>query len=556
MMPATIPAYGAATIKQPASGSWGMVATNHPLASAAGAEMLAAGGNAADAAVAALFTLTVVEPMMVGLLGGGLSHVRLPDGTHVVLDGLGMAPGLSRPDQFQPLPGAPGLETVGGLNAVGPQAVAAGGAVIGWCTLLQRFGTMALADVMQPAIRHASRGFRVTSYLSECAGSCVADLVRDAGLAALLVPGGTVVRPGDLLVQAEAADSLRAIAAEGPGVLHGGALGRVVGDHMAAVGGTLRLADLADYRVRERTPIRGQYRGFEVVAPPPPASSGVHIVQMLNILSGYDLGGMAHDDPARLHLLAEVLKIAFADRAAATADPDFVDVPVAAIIDSAYAESRRSRIDPLRAQPWEAEVSAAPPSCTTHLTAADRSGLAVASTQTINSLFGARMMVPGTGMIGNNNMFLFDPRPGRALSIAPGKRVTTSMAPSFVLRDGKPLFALGLPGGLRIFGSVMQAIVNLVDHGMTLQQAVEAPRLWTGGGQLELEPGYMGAADALRAMGHDVLAVRAVGGGMNGVGFGRDGMLTGAACWRADGTPIGLGGGHAAAGIRFNPDAA
>ena len=542
------------TVKQGATGSWGMVATNHPLASAAGAEMLAGGGNAADAAVAALFTLTVVEPMMVGMLGGGLSHVRTPDGAHVVLDGLGMAPGLARADEFEPLPGAAGLETVGNRNAVGAGAVAAGGAVLGWCALLERFGTMSLEDVMQPAIRHASRGFRVTNYLSECIAACVADLVRDAGMAATFVPGGAGLRPGDLLVQAEAAESLRAVANGGAGVLHGGALGRQVAAHIEAGGGSLRLSDLAGYAVRDRAPVRGVYRGVEVVAPPPPASSGVHIVQMLNILSGHDIGGMAHGGAARLHLLAEVLKIAFADRAAATADPDFVAVPVEAIMDAAYAGRRRGEISG-RAQRWAAGVSAGG-SHTTHLTVADRSGLVVASTQTINSLFGARIMVPGTGLIGNNNMFLFDPAPGRALSIAPGKRVTTSMAPTFLLRDGRPWVALGLPGGLRIFGSVMQAIVNLVDHGMTLQEAVEAPRLWTGGGAVELEPGYMAAASDLAAMGHEVLPVRTVGGGMNGVSFEEDGVLTGAACWRADGTPIGIGGGHAGAGIRFNPDAA
>ena len=544
------------TIKHPSTGAWGMVATNHPLASAAGAEMLAGGGNAADAAVAALFTLTVVEPMMVGLLGGGMAHVRLPDGEHLVLDGLAAAPALSRPDQFQPLPGAPGLETVGNANAVGAQAVASAGAVAGWCELLRRFGTMPLADVMAPAIRHASTGFRVTPYLSECTAAAAEDLARDPGMAAIFLPGGRAISPGDRLVQGDAAQSLRAIAAEGPGALHGGALGRVVADHIEARGGTLRLNDLADFVVKQRAPVRGTYRGHEIVAPPPPASSGVHIVQMLNILEGYDIGAMAHDGPARLHLLAEVLKIAFADRAAATADPDFIAVPVDAIIDKAYAAARREAIDPGRAQSWQAGVAQVREAHTTHLTVADRSGLAIASTQTINSLFGARIMIPGAGMIANNNLFLFDPRPGHALSIAPGKRVTTSQAPTFVLRDGRPLFALGLPGGLRIFGAVMQAIVNLVDHGMTLQQAAEAPRLWTNGGRLELEPGYMGAAAALQALGHDVLPVKTVGGGMNGVAFLPDGTLLGAACWRADGTPIGLGGGPAASGIRFNPDAA
>ena len=544
------------TVKQPAAGAGGMVATNHPMASAAGIEMLAGGGNAADAAVAALFTLTVVEPMMVGMLGGGLSHVRRPDGTYLVLDGLASAPAGARADQFVPLPGAAGLETVGQANAVGAGAIAAGGAVAGWCALLQQFGTMPLADVMQPAIRAAEAGFRVTPYLSECVSSCATDLARDPGMAALFLPAGMPVQAGARLVQNDAGGSLRAVAAGGAGVLHGGALGRVVAEHVASAGGSLRLEDLAGYRVRERAPIQGTYRGHEIVAPPPPASSGVHIVQMLNILEGYGIGAMAHDAPERLHLLAEVLKIAFADRAVATADPDFVAVPVAAIIDRAYAATRRGSIDGGRAQAWAAGVAPEGEAHTTHLTVADRTGLTIASTQTINSLFGARIMVPGTGLIGNNNMFLFDPRPGRALSIAPGKRVTTSMAPSYVLRDGRLRYALGLPGGLRIFGSVMQAIVNLIDHGMSLQESVEAPRLWTGGGALELEPGYWQSGPALQAMGHEVLHVKTVGGGMNGIAFTEDGRMVGAACWRADGTTIGLGGGLAAPGVRFNPDAA
>lgn len=543
------------TIKHPATGHWGMVATNHPLASAAGVEMLAAGGNAADAAVAALFTLTVVEPMMVGLLGGGLSHIRTPDGTHIVLDGLSAAPALARPDQYQPAPNAQGHETTGARNQLGATAMATAGAVIGWATLLRRFGTMPLADVIQPAIRHASRGFRVTPYLAECTADCAPDLARDPTIAAIFLPNGTPIRAGDKLLQPLAADALQAIATEGPTALHGGALGRIVADHIAAHGGTLRLEDLAAYTIRDRAPVRGTYRGHEIIAPPPPASSGVHIIQMLAILEGYDLPALQHTDPARLHLIAEALKIAFADRAAATADPDFIAVPVAAITDRTYAAHRRAQIDPTRAQAWQAEISPGGEVHTTHLTVADRNGLVIASTQTINSLFGARIMVPGTGLIANNNMFLFDPRPGRALSIAPGKRVTTSMAPSFVLRDNRLLYALGQPGGLRIFGSVMQAILNLVDHDMTLQQAVEAPRLWTNGGPLELEQGYIQAAQTLAAMGHDILPVRTVGGGMNAIAFAQDGTLTGAGCWRSDSAPIALSGAHAQPGIRFNPEA-
>jgi gamma-glutamyltranspeptidase/glutathione hydrolase len=205
-----------------------------------------------------------------------------------------------------------------------------------------------------------------------------------------------------------------------------------------------------------------------------------------------------------------------------------------------------------------AQSSAAQPSVdseshnTTHVTVADRDGRIVSATHTINGLFGARFMVPGTGMIPNNYMYNFDPHPGKALSIEPGKRVPTSMAPMIVLKDGRPCFALGLPGALRIFPSALQAIVNLIDHGMTLQQAVEAPRLWTEGGQLELEPGYARHQQALASMGHEVAIVPTVGGGMNAVAFEASGDMTGAACWRADGTVAALGGGLADAGVAFH----
>jgi gamma-glutamyltranspeptidase/glutathione hydrolase len=183
-------------------------------------------------------------------------------------------------------------------------------------------------------------------------------------------------------------------------------------------------------------------------------------------------------------------------------------------------------------------------------------GNVVASTQTINSLFGARYIVPGTGMIPNNYMFVFDPHPGRASSVQPGKRVTSSMAPVIVLKDGKPVYALGLPGGLRIFPSVMQALSNLIDHGMALQEAVEAPRIWTQGHALEIEASVpTDVTQTLRDMGHDVATVGNVAGGMGAIQFHDDGSMTGAACWRADGTPIGLGGGYARMGVRFRPEA-
>ena len=534
-----------------------MVVTNHPLASAAGAEMLAAGGNAIDAAIAALFTLTVVEPMMVGIFGGGMAHLRLADGTHTVIDGLSVAPLTAGPDFYRPISDRMPdyMEVEGRENSVGPKAVAVPGNLKAWCETLQRFGTLPLGDVMEPAVRHASRGFAVTPYLSDCVAETAADLARDPEIARLYLPTGKPIAPGSRLCQGDYAETLRTIAREGPQALYEGAIGRRVADYISARGG-LSLEDLRRYTTIERACVRGLYRGYEIVGPPPPSSGGVHVIQMLNILEGWDIAGLGFGSPAALHLIAEALKIAFADRAAATADPAFVDVPVERLISKGYAAERRAAIDLQQARSWSAGVLGPAESAnTTHVTVADGAGNVVASTQTINNLFGARFIVPGTGIVPNNYMNLFDPHPGMALSIAPGKRITTSQAPVMALRDGRAVFALGLPGGLRIFGSAMQAIVNLIDYGMSLQEAVEAPRLWTEGYAVEVEDGFPEPVrDGLRARGHDVVVVPHVAGGMNAVQFETDGAMTGAACWRADGTPIGIGGGLARANVRFWPD--
>ncbi len=544
--------------KQPATGSRGVVCSNHPLASAAGAEMLSAGGNAVDAAIATLFALTVVEPMMVGILGGGIGHVRLPDGRHVIVDGQSTAPAASDEHMF-PLARGAGpevVESAGRTNTVGALAVAVPGSLRAWTQTLERYGTFSLDDVLQPAIQLAARGFVVSPYLSGAIGDCAADMARDPELAAIFLPGGERLRTGARLLQPAYAETLRAIAKEGPGLLHGGALGALMAETLQRGGGIMTAKDIAAASPIEREPVIGTYRGYQVIGPPPPASSGVHIAQMLNILEGFEVGALGFGSVDNVHLLAEVLKIAFADRAVATADPAFVDVPVAKLIAKAYAAKRRAALRMDRAQDWLPDPSLRESPNTTHLTVADAMGNVVASTQTINSLFGARFGIPGTGLIANNYMLNFEPRPGTALSVAPGKRVYTSMAPKMVTRDGALRWALGQPGGLRIFGSTMQAIINLIDHGMELQRAVEAPRAWTRGFGLELEPAFSDeTAAALAARGHRIERVKTIGGGLNAIAFNPDGSMTGAACWRADGSVVALGGGLAKAGIRFSPDA-
>jgi gamma-glutamyltranspeptidase / glutathione hydrolase len=540
--------------KKPATGSRGMVVTNHPLASSAGAEIMLSGGNAIDAAVASLFALTVVEPMMVGILGGGITHLRLSDGRHIIIDGLSTAPSQATPDMFQPISNglASGRDTVGRKNHIGAQAIAVPGALAAWCQALQNYGSLPLKQVMAPAIRLANEGFTVTPYLSNCIKDCAADMMTDQGLAALFLPRGKALQAGKRLQQKDYAKTLQLIAKEGPAALYNGALGDAVISHLTEAGGVMRKADLTGYEALEREPIKSPYRGHTIVGPPPPASSGVHIAQMLNLLEAHDMKSLGFGSTDSTHLLAEVMKIAFADRAVATADPAFIKVPVERLISKAYAKERGAELDMARAQHWSAGLASGESADTTHLTVADNKGNVVSATQTINGLFGACVQIEGTGMLANNYMYNFDPTPGRALSIAPGKRCFTSMAPMMVLRDGRLRFALGLPGALRIFPSAMQAIVNVIDHGMSIQQAVEAPRIWCEGGPLELEPAFSDdVARELSRRGHQVSRASRVAGGMNAIAFGDDGTMTGAACWRADGTPVGIAGGLAREGMRF-----
>jgi gamma-glutamyltranspeptidase/glutathione hydrolase len=540
--------------KRPASASRGMVVSNHPLASAAGAEMLAAGGNAIDAAIATLFALTVVEPMMVGIIGGGMAHIRLSDGSHRFIDGQSTVPLAVKPDTYRSKPGSAHdvFDTIDDENLNGPKAVAVPGSLKAWCETQQRFGTMSLADVMQPAIRHASRGFAATPYLHECIVDAAPEMRTDRAISAIYLPNGKPLEAGDRVVQSEYAETLAHISRHGEAALYHGPLGDILADYMKAHGGFITREDLRSYKTVERLPVRADYRGWEILGPPPPAASGVHIAQMLNILEGHDIAATGFGTAETIHLLAEAMKIAFADRAAASGDPDFVGVPVERLTSKDYANERRRAIDPGRAQRWGAGVAQLEGAHTTHMTAADAFGNVVASTQTINNLFGAKFLIPGLGTVPNNYMNLYDPRPGHALSLAPGKRVTTSMSPMMALRDRKVVYALGLPGGKRIFTSALQALLNLIDHGMSLQEAVEAPRVWTEGNALEVERAVPdGVRAALASLGHKVVAVPTVAGGMNGIQFHADGTLTGAACWRADGTPIGLAGGLARAGVRF-----
>ena len=544
--------------KQMVSGARGVVAANHPLGAAAGLEMLALGGNAIDAAIATLFALNVVEPMMVGIFGAGWTNLRLADGTQITLDNYATAPVAATPDLYTPLSDTwpDYMETVGRANKVGYLAVGVPGTLKAWAEAVTTWGKLDLETVMQPAIRYAQRGFPASAYLCELIANAQADLAQFPAAARIFLPAGRPLRPGERVVQAELAESLLAIARSGPAVLYDGALGQTIVDAIQRNGGILTMADLRAYQTIRREPLALDYRGYTVTVPAPPCAGGVPLLQILRLLEGYDVAGLGYGTAEGLHLLAECFKVAFADRAAYLGDPAAVQAPLAWLLSPTYAAERRALIDPrqaLVARPGVRPVVES--NNTTHVTAADRDGNIACMTQTINDAFGSKALVPGTGLFLNNTMALFDPHPGRPNSVGAGRRMTSSMCPTIITQAGRPFLALGTPGGVRIFPSVLQAIINVIDHGMTLQEAVEAPRIWTQGQALEVETGVPAAVrQALAQRGHEVTVVSTVAGGMNGILFdAHRALLHGAACWRADGAPVALSGGPARPGIRFQP---
>jgi gamma-glutamyltranspeptidase/glutathione hydrolase len=426
-----------------------------------------------------------------------------------------------------------------------------------WEHVVQKFGSLTLMEVMQPAIRYAREGFKASKYLVRLINDSMEDLARFPASAEVFLPHGKPPKPNQLIIREDYAKTLEKIARKGSDVLYKGEVARTVIDDIQENGGIMTREDLKSYSIKYREPVRGTYREqYEIISTAPVSSGGVHIIQMLNILEHFDLSRLGFGSPQHIHIFAEALKIAFADRQKFMGDPDRVSVPIQGLVDKRYAAERVKEINLSKAQAYtsgEPTLYENNSDNTTHVSVIDEKGNMVTTTQTLNSSFGSKVTAPGTGMFLNNCMALFNPRPGFANSVAGRSRMLSSMSPTIVLKKDKPYMCLGTPGGTRIFASVCQAIVNVIDYGMTIQEAVEAPRFWntgipgTGGEKLNLEAGFSdNIREKLRKMGHEILIVPRVAGGMNGVMVDqKTEMLHGAACWRADGVPIGLSGGPA-----------
>ncbi len=540
-----------ATRKRPVIASQAVVSANHPLASTAGLQMLAAGGTVGDAAVAAAFAASVVEPMMLGIFGAGYILIRDgQSGEFRMIDAYSPAPSKAAPEMYDETDRtAASMGVAAPKNRIGYLACAIPGSLKGWGLLHKSLGRLPLPFVLGPAIAYAEHGFPVSQHLFQCIEAEKEKLALFRDSAKIFLPGGKAPEVGHRLRNPDHAAVLRLIAQEGFEVFYRGALGERVVSEIQSNGGIVTRDDLENYSLIECEPIHGTYRGHEIVGVPLTSAGGILIQEALNILEGFNLNALGFATASYWHLILEVLKVIFADRNSYLGDPSFIDVPINRLLDKGYAAERRRSINLHASSTPASAPHIADASHTTHIAVMNAQGDMVLMTQTLMEFFGCRAVIPGTGAFMNNTMALFDPRPGRPNSIAPGKRMLTSTSSTIVMRDGAPRFALGTPGGERIFSAVLQAILNVIDHGMTLQEAVEAPRVFANGRVTEIESDVSpNVLEALKSMGHEVVPVFNVAGGMNGIEVMESGELRGAACWRADGAPAGLSGGPARVG--------
>jgi gamma-glutamyltranspeptidase/glutathione hydrolase len=478
--------------REPVRAPHGMVASAERVASQIGVDVLKRGGNAVDAAVAVAFALAVVYPSAGNLGGGGFMLIRRSDGTATAIDYREMAPAAATREMYV---GPDGQLIKGeGSSLVGYRASGVPGTVAGMEFALKKYGSGKLTwtELIEPARKLAADGFAVTYRMEKRLQDNEKTLSPFEDSRRIFLRDGKPYREGEILRQPELADTLARLQKKGPREFYEGETARLIAEDMERHHGLITRDDLRGYTAKERTPLRGSYRGFGIISLPPPSAGGAVLLEMLNILEGFELKKLQPFSSEYYHLLVEAMRRAYADRAEYLGDADFGPVPVEGMIDKAYAERQRSTINPERASA-SSEISAGKPAGyestqTTHFTIVDASGNAVSNTYTLNDSFGSGVVAKGTGVLLNNEMDDFTSKPGapnlfgaiqsERNAIAPRKRPLSSMTPTFVLRpDGSLYFAIGTPGGTTITNTVLQVITNVIDHGMSLQAAIDVPHI-------------------------------------------------------------------------------
>lgn len=512
-----------------------MVTSVHALATEAGIEILRKGGNAIDAAVATGFALAVVHPFAGSLGGGGFMLIHLADGRDLAIDYRETAPANAARDMYL---GPDGVLIKGaGSSTAGWRASGIPGTVAGFALVFRKYGSgkVSWADVIEPARRLAADGHRVTDYTATSFRLKEKFLGQFAETKRIYLNGGQLWKPGDLWHQPDLAATLLRLQESGPREFYEGETAKRIVSAMHANVGTLGLEDLKNYQPVERVPLRGTYRGYEIVAMPPPSSGSIALLQMFAMLEPFDVAALGAESAAKIHLFAEVMRRAFRDRSEFLGDPDFVRVPVAGLLDRSYLAERMKTFDPYRATPsaglaaghpagWKASEAPSTKSLreaneTTHYSIIDAAGNAVANTYTLNGAYGSGVTIPDTGILMNNQMDDFTSKPGapnaygliqgEANAIVPGKRPLSSMTPTFVFKNGELFLITGTRGGPTIINTVLQVITNIVDHGMNAAEAVSAPRInhqWMPD-VITYEPDGLApdVIDELRARGHSVV---------------------------------------------------
>jgi gamma-glutamyltranspeptidase / glutathione hydrolase len=478
--------------REPVRAPYAMVASTSRFASEIGVEVMKRGGNAVDAAVAIAFALAVVYPEAGNLGGGGFMLIRLRDGKTFAIDYREVAPLAARRDIYLDAKGE--LIKGEGSSTVGYRAPGVPGTVAGLELALRKYGSRRFTwrQLIEPARRLATRGFKLSLRIAGTLTDHQRKLSLYEDSRRIFLNNGNPYKEGDVLRQPELAATLARLQRNGAREFYRGLTARLIAEDMRRHNGLITLEDLSRYRAKERLPLRSTYRGHEIISMPPPSSGGPVLMEMLNILEGYDVGAMNPLSSEKYHLMIEAMRRGFADRAEYMGDPDFASVPTAGLIDKDYAARQRSSIQLNRAS-TSAEIRGGRPEEnqtgeTTHFSVVDPQGNVVANTYTINDLYGSGVTAKGTGIILNDEMDDFTARPGtpnlwgviqsERNSIVPGKRPLSSMTPTIVLRkDGSVWFAVGARGGARIINAVFQIVVNVIDHGMNIQQAIDAPRI-------------------------------------------------------------------------------
>ncbi len=465
----------------------GMVVTSQHLASQVGVDILKLGGNAIDAAVAVGYAQAVVNPCCGNIGGGGFMTVHLADGTDTFINFRETAPAAASANMY--------LDAAGnvkkGASLYGYLAAGVPGTVLGMETARKKYGKLSREQVMEPAIKLAREGFVLTRADTDILDTTIARFKQDAESARIFLrPDGTPLQPGDRLVQSDLANTLEAIAKDGPDAFYKGKIPQAVEAAAKQGGGILTAADFANYKVTETPPITCSYRGYKFVSAPPPSSGGVTLCEILNVVEGYDLKNMGFNSAAAIHTMTEAMRHAYMDRNTYLGDPEFIKNPIDRLVGKSYAEEIRKKIVADKATPSENVQPGMEPHEkpeTTHYSIVDHQGNAVSTTYTVNGRFGAVVIAPGTGFFLNDEMDDFTVKVGEknlyglvqgtANSIAPGKRPLSSMSPTLVTKDNKIFMVLGSPGGSRIITITLQTALNVIDHGMAPQEAVDAPRI-------------------------------------------------------------------------------